>query len=59
MTFIYAGVAILANNLWTLILLIPLHAVMQYGVIHREERYLERKFGEQYGRYKVAVRRWI
>jgi len=32
---------------------------MQYGVIRREERYRERKFGEEYGRYKVAVRRWI
>ena len=59
LTLIYAGIAILANNLWVLILLIPLHAVMQYGVIRREERYLERKFGEEYGRYKVAVRRWI
>ena len=59
LTLIYAGIALLANNLWVFVLLIPLHAVMQYGVIHREERYLERKFGEDYGRYKVAVRRWL
>ena len=34
-------------------------AVMQRGVIEREERYLERKFGEEYLGYKGRVRRWI
>jgi protein-S-isoprenylcysteine O-methyltransferase Ste14 len=28
-------------------------------VIDREERYLERKFGEQYLNYKASVPRWI
>ena len=37
----------------------PAMVVMRYGVIGREERYLEAKFGEDYARYKASVRRWI
>jgi protein-S-isoprenylcysteine O-methyltransferase Ste14 len=33
--------------------------VMQRGVIEREERYLERRFGEGYLGYKDQVRRWV
>ena len=34
-------------------------AVIDRGVIAREERYLERKFGARYTDYKRRVRRWI
>jgi protein-S-isoprenylcysteine O-methyltransferase Ste14 len=33
--------------------------LMRRGVIEREERYLERKFGNEYIEYKVRVPRWI
>jgi protein-S-isoprenylcysteine O-methyltransferase Ste14 len=59
MTMIYAGIASLANALWALLLLPVVLLVIQRGVIEREERYLERKFGEEYLRYKARVRRWI
>jgi protein-S-isoprenylcysteine O-methyltransferase Ste14 len=32
---------------------------MHYGVIIREEAYLERKFGDEYLRYKASARRWL
>ncbi len=59
MTMIYAGIASLANALWAILLLPVALLVIQRGVIEREERYLERKFGEEYLRYKARVRRWI
>lgn len=59
MTLIYAGIASLANALWAILLLPGALLVIQRGVIEREERYLERKFGKEYLRYKSRVRRWI
>ncbi len=59
LTIIYVGIAILLKNGWILSLLIPLLIIMHYGVIFREEEYLENKFGEEYLRYKRSVRRWI
>jgi protein-S-isoprenylcysteine O-methyltransferase Ste14 len=32
---------------------------MRFGVIAREERYLEAKFGDTYLRYRQTVRRWL
>jgi protein-S-isoprenylcysteine O-methyltransferase Ste14 len=55
----YMGIASLANALWAIILLPVALLVIQHGVIEREERYLERKFGEEYLSYKARVRRWI
>ena len=59
MTLIYAGIASLANALWAILLLPVALLVIQRGVIEREERYLEGKFGEEYLSYKAQVRRWI
>ena len=59
MSLLYVGIAVLLDSLWVVALLIPTLVVMRYGVIAREERYLERKFGDDYRRYKAQVRRWL
>ena len=53
------GLAFLVDCAWML-LAVPIGLVVIDGlVITREERYLERKFGEEYLSYKRRVRRWI
>ena len=47
------------NNLWGLVVLVLVLVVMHFGVILREERYLEAKFGESYRQYCSEVRRWL
>jgi protein-S-isoprenylcysteine O-methyltransferase Ste14 len=53
------GLAIAFDSLWLLVMLVPFFLVIRYGVVAREEAYLERKFGEVYGRYRARVRRWL
>ncbi len=55
----YVGIAVSLNALWALLLLPIALFLTQYGVIIREEHYLERKFGEEYLQYKRRVRRWL
>jgi protein-S-isoprenylcysteine O-methyltransferase Ste14 len=59
MTLIYLGISGLANALAPVLLLPMVQRLMRRGVIEREERYLERKFGDEYLQYKVRVPRWI
>jgi protein-S-isoprenylcysteine O-methyltransferase Ste14 len=59
LTLLYGGIALGANSAWILGLLVPLLIVLHYGVIFREEAYLERKFGDAYREYKAKVRRWL
>ncbi len=59
LTLIYTGVALLAGSAWPLVLLPLVLVVMTRGVIHREERYLARVFGETYTKYQQQVRRWL
>lgn len=53
------GVAVALDSLWILAALVPFYLVIRYGVVAREEAYLERKFGQSYLAYKAQVRRWI
>ena len=38
---------------------LPLVITLRYGVVAREEAYLERRFGDAYRYYKARVRRWL
>lgn len=58
-TGLYLGITLLVNTPWPLILLSPMLLVLHWGVVRREERYLEAKFGEPYRAYKSRVRRWV
>jgi protein-S-isoprenylcysteine O-methyltransferase Ste14 len=59
MTLSYTGLTLAINTWWGIIVLIPALLVMHFGVIRREERYLEGKFGESYRRYRSEVRRYL
>jgi len=59
MFLIYAGIGVAAANLWLLVLVLPLAIAIRYGVVAREEAYLERRFGDAYRAYKARVRRWL
>ena len=59
LTGLYVGFALVVDAVWPFVLLVPLLAVVEWGVIRREERYLDAKFGETYLAYKARVRRWL
>jgi protein-S-isoprenylcysteine O-methyltransferase Ste14 len=59
LTLIYLGVSLLADGRWPLILLPFVLLIVDRGVIRREERYLEERFGSEYREYRGRVRRWL
>lgn len=59
MFLVYGGIGIAVPSPWLLILTLPLAIVIGYGVVAREEAYLERRFGDAYRDYKARVRRWV
>jgi protein-S-isoprenylcysteine O-methyltransferase Ste14 len=59
MALTYIGIALMSSALWVLVPLPFVLAVIDRAVIAREERYLERQFGEEYLGFKRGVRRWI
>ena len=59
MTLVYLALALATDSGVALLLVPALVALVQVGVIAREERYLEAKFGDDYRRYRASVRRWL
>jgi protein-S-isoprenylcysteine O-methyltransferase Ste14 len=53
------GLTIAFDTLWLLVMLVLFALVIRYGVVAREEAYLERKFGDVYRAYRLRVRRWL
>jgi protein-S-isoprenylcysteine O-methyltransferase Ste14 len=56
---VHVGIGTAAGSLWIGATVVPALVVMRFGVIAREERYLEAKFGDTYLRYRQTVRRWL
>ena len=57
-TSIMAGLSILLASDWMLVMTIVFTPVIHFGVVKREERYLEAKFGDAYRQYKARVPRY-
>lgn len=56
---VYIGIALILGNWWTFLLIPLVIFVITRYVIIKEERYLERAFGQDYLNYKTKVRRWL
>lgn len=59
LTLLYFGLTLAFDTWWGMVVLVPLLIVMHRGVVLREERYLDRKFGETYRQYRSTVRRYL
>ena len=59
MFLIYIGIGLAAQSPWVLMITVPLAITIRYGVVAREEVYLERRFGDAYRDYKARVHRWL
>jgi protein-S-isoprenylcysteine O-methyltransferase Ste14 len=57
--FLISGAALIMNTFWTLPLVPGVLAILDRGMVRREEDYLEEKFGEDYAEYKHKVPRWL
>ena len=55
----YAGLALLLCEPWSLALLPAVVALIHFGVVLREESFLESRFGDAYRQYRARVRRWL
>jgi protein-S-isoprenylcysteine O-methyltransferase Ste14 len=58
MTLALAGLSIMLASDWMLVMTIVFVPVIHFGVVRREERYLEAKFGDAYRGYKAQVPRY-
>jgi len=55
----YTGLIFFVGNWYTVIFWPFLILLVSKLVIYKEERYLERAFGQEFINYKTTVRRWI
>lgn len=58
-TLLMIGIALIFALDWLVLLLVPSMLLLHFGVVAREEHYLERKFGDEYRRYKASVPRYL
>ncbi len=59
LTLAYIGLSLVFNSYWPLPFLPLVLVIMHFGVIRREETYLEELFGQDYRDYRARVRRWL
>jgi len=57
-TLFLAGLSIMLASDWMLVMAVGFVLVVHFGVVKREERYLEAKFGEPYRQYMTKVPRY-
>src|SRR5450631_207717 len=58
LAFLVSGLGIALASDWTLVMIVPALLMLHFGVVKREERYLEAKFGDAYRQYKARVPRY-
>ena len=58
-TGVLLGLSLCLGTWWGIVILAPVLLVLHYGIVLREEHYLERKFGHAYLGYKRSVRRYL
>jgi protein-S-isoprenylcysteine O-methyltransferase Ste14 len=58
LAFLVAGIGVALASDWTLVMLAAGALTIHYGVVKREEAYLEAKFGEPYRQYMATVPRY-
>ena len=59
LVLVYLGLSCLIGNWWNIILFPLLFLVIREFIIKKEEKYLARKFGQEYIDYCHRVRRWL
>jgi protein-S-isoprenylcysteine O-methyltransferase Ste14 len=58
LTLILAGLSVALASDWILVMTVVFTVVIHFGVVKREERYLEARFGDAYRAYKGRVPRY-
>jgi len=59
MVMLQLGIALALSLEWGLIMSVVVWAILHWGVVRPEERYLSARFGADYDAYVASTRRWI